>query len=217
VTKTKDFLKPKVRPYMDRKMDTVPIHQRFLIVCEGKETESNYFERFRAPGIVVDIDPLGQDTIRVVQRTIALSEEGDYDQLWCVFDKDDFPKKNFNGAIELARQNGIQIAYSNQCFEIWYVLHFSYMHTAITRDQYYDILGKRLGHEYKKNSVEIFDEFINRQETAIRNAKRLLNNYDPHQPADDDPSTTIHLLVEQLLIHSKPFGCKKENKPTPNF
>jgi hypothetical protein len=209
VEKNKDFLKPKGRPYMDRRVDVTPIRQRFLIVCEGEKTEPQYFERFRVPGIVVEVDPLGMDTVRVVQRAIELCIEGDYDQTWCVFDKDDFPKKNFNEAIALARRNGIHVAYSNQSFELWYVLHFDYMHNAITRDQYMDILDDRLGHEYKKKSPEIYDELLDRQMIAIRNAKKLLNDYHPNRPADDDPSTTVHLLVEQLLEHSKPFGCNR--------
>jgi hypothetical protein len=208
--KNRNFLKPKGRPYMDRRVDVTPIHQRFLIVCEGEKTEPQYFERFRVPGIVVDIDPLGMDTVRVVQRAIELRAEDDYDQTWCVFDKDDFPKKNFNDAIALAKRNGIRVAYSNQSFELWYVLHFDYMHNAITRDQYMKILDVRLGHEYLKKSPEIYDEILDQQITAIKNAKRLLNNYHPCRPADDDPSTTVHLLVEQLLEHSKPFGLDED-------
>jgi hypothetical protein len=37
-----------------------------------------------------------------------------------------------------------------------------------------------------------------RQETATKHAQRLLAQYDPPRPAEDKPSTTVHLLVEEL-------------------
>lgn len=134
--KNKPFLRRQARSYMQRRVDTLPIRQRFLIVCEGEKTEPNYFRRFRVPPIVVQVVPLGMDTVRVVQRAIELQAQDDYDQTWAVFDKDDFPDKNFNDAIALARRNNISVAYSNQSFELWYVLHFQYMSNAIARDDY---------------------------------------------------------------------------------
>lgn len=191
---------------MQRRVDVLPVRQRFLIVCEGEKTEPNYFRRFRVPQLVVQVDALGMDTVRVVQRAVALRAQDDYDQSWCVFDKDDFPDKNFNDAIALARRNGICAAYSNQSFELWYVLHFNYMPNAITRNDYMRILDRELGHKYEKNSTEIYDELHHLQTTAIRNARLLLDQYYPHRPAKNDPSTTVHLLVEQLVEFSKPFG-----------
>jgi hypothetical protein len=204
--KNKSFLHHQTRSYMQRHVDALPIRQRFLIVCEGEKTEPFYFQRFRVPGLVVQVDALGMDTVRVVQRAIELRAQDDYDQPWCVFDKDDFPDKNFNDAIALARRNEIRVAYSNQSFELWYVLHFDYMRSSITREDYMRILDERLGHKYKKNSTTIYDELHDRQATAIRNARTLLNEYHPPRPARDDPSTKVHLLVEQLVEFSKPFG-----------
>ena len=204
--KNKSFLHHQPRSYMQRRIDVLPIRQRFLIVCEGEKTEPNYFQRFRVPGLVVQIDALGMETVRVVQRAIELRDEDDYDQIWCVFDKDDFPDKNFNDAIAIARRHGFRVAYSNQSFELWYVLHFDYMHSAITREDYIKILEEKLGHKYEKNSPTIFDELYDRQPTAIRNARTLLNEYHPPRPSKDDPSTKVHLLVEQLITFSKSFG-----------
>jgi len=190
---------------MQRPVDELPARQRFLIVCEGEKTEPLYFERFRVPRLIVKVEGLGVNTLSLVQKAIDLSEQGDYDQTWCVFDKDDFPDRNFNQAIALAEKNQIAVAYSNQAFELWYVLHFDYMHNAIPRADYMRILDERLGHKYEKNSPTIYDEIRGRQATAIRNARNLLAEYDPSRPAKDDPSTTVHLLVEELVKYSKPF------------
>jgi hypothetical protein len=65
-------------------------------------------------------------------------------------------------------------------------------------------LSQLLGHEYQKNSETIYDELISKQPDAIRNARRLLEQYNPCQPENDDPSTTVHLLVEQLIRFARP-------------
>lgn len=101
-------------------------------------------------------------------------------------------------AVDLATQNGFGVAFSNQAFELWYLLHFDYHNTAITRADYCKRLGQKLGGEYRKNSTTIYDSLLGHQATAIANARRLLNLYTPRRPADDDPSTTVHELVEEL-------------------
>ena len=172
------------------------IRPRFLIVCEGK-TEQLYFEAFRVPGDVIE---LGYNTNSLVQETIELrDEDGGYDQVWCVFDKDDFPLQNFNRAITLAQQHGIQVAYSNEAFELWYLLHFDYIDTAMSRHSYQQRLTNRLGFPYRKNDPKMYETLQDKQAVAIRNAENLLQSYgDRHNPANDNPCTTVHWLVKEL-------------------
>jgi hypothetical protein len=174
--------------------------QRFLIVCEGARTEPNYFERFRVPKDVrqIDVRGLGYNTVTLVEAAIQLREDGDYDQVWCVFDKDDFSADIFNRAIDLALRNEIKVAYSNEAFELWYVLHYDFLNAGVTRDQYITILEQRMKRKYEKNSRSMYDLLAPMQETALRNARNLQANYDPSRPAQDNPSTTVHLLVEEL-------------------
>lgn len=49
-----------------------------------------------------------------------------------------------------------------------------------------------------KRSEQIYDELIEKQAIAINNAKKLLKQYETHNPVQDNPSTTVHLLVEEL-------------------
>jgi hypothetical protein len=44
-----------------------------------------------------------------------------FDSVWCVFDVDDHP--NIPDARQMARDNGIEVAISNPCFELWLLLH----------------------------------------------------------------------------------------------
>ena len=72
----------------------------------------------------------------------------------------------------------------------------------MTREEYIPklnkLLEKWLDQEYTKNSREMYDRLERWQEDAIANAKRLLNIYNPPRPEQDRPSTTVHLLVEEL-------------------
>ena len=51
-----------------------------------------------------------------------------------VFDKDDYP--DFDEAIELAKKNGFEVAYSNQAFELWFLLHFKKYSGKLHRREY---------------------------------------------------------------------------------
>src|SRR6476661_5217765 len=100
------------KPKSARKQNIREILPRILILCEGERTEPNYFRSFRVPGIVViKVVGTGHNTVRLVQEALKKSREEDYDQVWCVFDKDSFPLQNFNDAITLAEGGGIRVAY----------------------------------------------------------------------------------------------------------
>jgi len=154
--------------------------------------------------MVLDVRGLGDNTINLVRAATDLRTEGDYDQVWCVFDRDSFPAANFNEALHLARQEGIEVAYSNEAFELWYLLHFDFVNTAISRTAYITNLEARIGggYKYTKNSEDMHASLWSRQQVAIRNAGRLLALYDPCRPAEDNPSTTVHLLVKELIKFS---------------
>lgn len=180
------------------------VRQRFLLVCEGERTEPKYFQAFQVPGLVVDVKHARERMVDLIEEARRLSMQDEYDQVWCVFDRDDFPSDHIHRAIDLAKRYGFGVAFSNQAFELWYLLHFDYHNTALTRQDYCDRLTRNLGYAYEKNSMTMYDQLQTRQETAIRNAKRLLHLYEPRRPAHDDPSTTVHELVEELNKHRRP-------------
>jgi hypothetical protein len=188
-----------------RRVDTRFIRDRILILCEGKKTEPNYFRKFPVDIDLVEmkVKGMGANTLSLVEEAIRLgqaaADDGQpYNQIWCVFDRDSFPAGNFNRAFQLAAENRIRIAYSNQCFELWYLLHYNFNDAAINRSEYGRRLSKYIGRKYRKNDEIIYDLLKGKQADAIRNAKTLLNRYHPCNPEKDDPSTTVHVLVETL-------------------
>jgi hypothetical protein len=179
MTPQRSYLNRRPRSYMERPVDRLPIRQRFLIVCEGERTEPNYFLKFPIPkDSVVRVEGVGANTESLVQKAIDLRDQAreedqiTYDQVWCVFDRDSFEAYHFNQAFCLAGRNNVQIAYSNEAFELWYILHFQYLDTGITRADYIDYLTRELHRKYEK--------------------------YNPKNPETDKPSTTVHILVEKL-------------------
>ena len=188
---------------LQRKLATRLAKQHILIVCEGEKTEPNYFDAFPVSSAEVTILGKGFNTKSLVNYAKYKAQEAKknkvpYDQILCVFDKDSFTKGQFNTAIQMADQYGFKVAYSNEAFELWYVLHFEYLTAGIDREQYIKKLSKYLGKKYKKNSTEMYDILLSRQNAAIKNAKKLLKLDGRLNPADMIPSTTVHLLVEEL-------------------
>ncbi len=193
--------KPSGRGYQPRPVDVREPLLRFLIVCEGKKTEPNYFDGFRVPSVRIEIVGLGKDPLALVEHALKLRRQEQYDQVWCVFDRDDVSAERFNKALDLARQNkqhNIKVAYSNQAFELWYLLHFHYCDVPQSRSDYCKRLSHELKRPYKKEDPTLYQELLPRQKVAIDHAKLLLAQYKPTNPADDDPATTVHKLVQEL-------------------
>jgi len=204
-----------------------------LIICEGEKTEPNYFKSFPASTVKVETIGTGRNTLSLVEDAIKIwkkfADDGSfYERLWCVFDKDDFPAKNYNQAFETVgnaqknlnksygkktgRKILINIAYSNNAFELWYLLHYIYFDTEISRSDYITKLKSLLGKEYKKNDPEIYkilnilgttSNWNQGQLFAIHNAKKQRKNMPQEQWQNQNPSTTVDLLVEELNQHLK--------------
>lgn len=199
----------------ERAYNTRNERKKYLIVCEGERTEPNYFTTLKKnlpKGLVdIDIEGTGANTLSLVDIAIRLKHEQaerakrsiiqrPYDHVWVVFDKDDFPDVNFNNAIFKARSNKIKVAYTNEAFELWYLLHFEFHNTAISRHQYYPLLTRYIGREYAKNAEDMYDLLaeIGNEAQAIKWASVLLKRSNLHNPAASNPSTKVHRLIEEL-------------------
>jgi len=73
--------------------------RRLLIVCEGEKTEPNYFKKFPVDKEIMEIyiEGEGYNTDSLVEKAIELKDQAikkkePYNEVWCVFDRDNFPK-----------------------------------------------------------------------------------------------------------------------------
>jgi hypothetical protein len=209
----------KKRRYQKPKKKTREIVCRILIVCEGEKTEPNYFRAFdkiRRGSIVYEIETGGGgiNTIDVVDEAIRLRGNAliPYDRVWAVFDRDSFPPVNFNNAIKKAEANGINCAWSNEAFEIWYLLHFHNRITAMSREEYRKAISdavndspknksKKKDYVYAKNDPNNH-RTINQygcQDDAIRWAQGLHEKCMGERYHKHNPCTLVYKLVLQLM------------------
>jgi len=215
--KNKELLKAKRRsePNLERPVAKLVEKPSILIICEGENTEPSYFNQFKLSSATVKSIGEGYNTISLVKRAIELNNPK-YDQVWCVFDKDDFSEINFNKAISLAEKNGFDVAYSNQSFEYWLILHFNdHQGARMHRRDYNDKINKLLkpfnvtydGNGDKiitESFFELLDGFDNktnnkRIDLAIVRAERNFNQFDHTNPAKEESSTTMFRLAKELL------------------
>jgi len=192
----------------------------FLIVCEGEKTEPNYFKKFKSEfdGVILEVDCVGKgyNTQKVVEEAIRIRDKNPnkYDRVWAVFDKDSFPDKNFNSAIQRADLNDIGCAWSNEAFELWYLLHFQYRNTSMGREDYKKAIEKEINKiwkkgksfRYAKNSTEIYDvlQKYGSQKQAIKRAEKLSKQRgNCKRFATHNPRTQVHELVKQLAGQDK--------------
>ena len=98
---------------------------------------------------------------------------------------------------------GFKVALSNPCFELWFLLHFSYT-TGFLAD-YSAVHQKLLKHipHYKKKS-DVFGLLENKMTDAISNGKKLKKHHDgvgvAFKAATTNPYTNVFELVEQLIL-----------------
>jgi hypothetical protein len=186
------------------------------IICEGTETEPRYFNAFRTRYCNIDIVPLpssyksADSLVRKTKSTLGerpyYPDEGDV--VWCVFDRDDNTDEMLRKAGELAGRDGYRIAFSNPCFEYWYLLHFT-DHFGYLEDS--DAVIRQLR---KKDRIpdyikakDHYSRLLPMQEDAIRRAKKrkdaVVTEHEPLLRRDNNPVTNVYELVEFLNSRRK--------------
>ncbi|MEQ9375457.1 MAG: RloB family protein [Imperialibacter sp.] len=237
-----------IKPSDSRTPDSLPT---FIIFCEDKVSEPEYLKFFETEKIKINLVKEQKSMMTHVLKAVhhckengltdsingVLMVSGNETQVWCVFDRDkgkDAPlidKENidFDESISLAESKGIRVAWSNDSFELWVLLHFDDVDDndsdGCFRETYYDKLTevfrnipspnedlkKVLAHasyNYKKDFKSINNfrnivrpELIPRTKEAIRRAKILENKFriDRLHNHQKCPCTMMHYLIEELI------------------
>jgi len=193
-----------------RPVRTRPQRIRILIVCEGEKTEPNYFRSIIArfpPHLaeLVEVEGLGANTQSLVNQAKQLrARKADtdypYDETWVVFDRDSFPPDAFDNAIRSAESATMGAAWSNEAFEIWYLLHFEDRQTGMNRDAYKARLTHHLGHLYKKNDTDMYHKLQKKgdEALAVSRARQRDTEFADTAPHQANPCTTVYKLIEML-------------------
>ena len=203
---------------MSRKTRNIPQRSKFIIITNGKESEKNYFESLRAfrhSIYEVKVEFVSGAPLSLLKR--AIREKDGANQVWVVFDRDEFPADAIYTVMREAKKNNIGIAFSNVAFEVWLIDHFREFSNEKSARELTAILNKLLKDDnyqkgYNKNDRNVFDlKFLPRLDEAVHNAKVSMqkrvakfietspsgNNY-PY--CDWNSCTTVYKLIEALKL-----------------
>ena len=138
----------------------------FLIATEGTKTEPNYLKALKNEleatnrfNIDISIEGKGKATTALVNKVIRQIDNcnQEYDRVWAVFDKDEF--NDFDDAIKLAESKNINCAWSNECFELWLLLHFKEVSTPTGRKDLFEELEQAIRNALHKNNPEATESY----------------------------------------------------------
>lgn len=187
----------------------------YLIVCEGRETEPNYFKGLKneintkygnkVDVLIPDIEVKGtglntMSIVKYTQRKVNHANKK-YGQVWVVFDKDDYSDEQFDSAINNCDYN---VAWSNPNFELWLLAHFKNINRYISKDNVLrelDMEFQRNGlGRYAKNDADLFTKITGegRLHAAIRNCECMEELNKDGQASQRNPMTRVYRIVEGL-------------------
>lgn len=187
----------------------------YLIICEGKQTEPNYFNGLKqeinrkygkkVEVLIPNIDIKGTgrnttDLVKYTQKYVNYSNKV-YGQVWVVFDKDDYSDEQFNQAIKNCDYN---VAWSNPNFELWLLSHLKQVSKAISKDEILHELDKEFQKSglgtYKKNDDKIFEKVTKdgKLDTAIKNCEYMEKLNKSGQASERNPMTRVYKIVNGL-------------------
>lgn len=188
-----------------------------LIVTEGVETEPQYFGAVQRiingtyrQRIQLQIEGVGDNTLNLLERARQYAENSGmvFKHVWVVYDTDDFPPEHINRTARLCAQYSkpgetlYHPIWSNQCIELWFLLHFSYFHTDLHRNQYWGKLSAYFTEigagTYRKNRSDLYEVLRPYLDRAIENAEKLAELNKGKQPSESAPGTQVHELMKKL-------------------
>lgn len=235
-----------------RHPDSLP---NFIIFCEDEVSEPIYLKYFETS--IIKVNPIKKQLSKIDNVLKAITYctkiglldpatdstcvQDDNTHVWCVFDRDiedDQEKRHigntsFNEAIKSAMGSGLKVAWSNDSFEFWILLHFEEIditdHSYKNRNKYYDRLTdvfktlpnpnedliKALSHasfSYKQDCKSennfrsvVRSEIVKNINLAIERSRRIESHFDTLGYANHDksPCTLMHHLVEELIRYGK--------------
>lgn len=182
--------------------------RRFVLFCEGRNTEPGYFRairRFCAGGAVAIRIVLGLGVpMAVAERAAderrqlrARGADRGGDRVWAVFDRDSHPE--YEEAAALCERYGVEVARSDPCFELWLILHIEEYDKACGNSDVQRRL-ETLRPEYNRKGAKTadFTGLIRRVENAEERAAAQLRLREREGNPFGNPSTTVGNLTRAI-------------------
>lgn len=194
-----------------RKQFKVPELGYYLIVTDTEATERCFFTGLHQ---ALPEDVRNKLVIKVVEtktRTMIdkclelTAYEAQYRIPWIVFDRDQI--QGFDEIIAEAEHKGIQVGWSNPCFEIWLHAYFGSMPAMQDSwtccSEFGRVYESKTGQKYSKADEQVYGKVFKAgdEEKAIQIAQQKLEQCireGKTKPSDMCPCTTVHELVGEI-------------------
>ena len=194
-----------------RKQFKVPELGYYLVVTDTEATERCFFtglhqalpEEIRNKLIIKVVET---KTRTMIDKCLELTAyEAQYRIPWIVFDRDQI--QGFDEIIAEAERKGIQVGWSNPCFEIWLHAYFGSM--PAMQDswtcclEFGRVYESKTGQKYSKADEQMYGKLCKAGDEgkAIRIAQQKLEQCireGKTKPSEMCPSTTVHELVGEI-------------------
>jgi hypothetical protein len=195
------------------KLNARRLEKYIRIFSEGEVTEIKYFDGIfkdrNLRGATIE-KPKNHSPKGIVRAAIDAKKEAlklriaaEDIHIWAVFDHDGHAE--IGNAIKQAEDNGIRVAFSNKCFELWVLLHYKF-HAAPEKncDDFIKEVKKYNPKYCKEGTYDIYAELEPKIDFARNNGEKLVkmqsDNYPDAHFWDINPYTNVHELVDFLLI-----------------
>jgi hypothetical protein len=204
-------------PSIKRRSEFVSPKVEIVVACEGKNTERRYLEdckdaygagmvRMRflpITGVPMTVVKAAIEEREMLLKTRRRSKDSfDVFRVWAVFDRDAHP--NVPEALALAKENKIDIAFSNPCFEVWPLLHLIDYGAQDDRHAVQARLKVEMSsYDHENGAIIDFTLIKDRFPTAYERAKTHNANRVAEGVPLGCPSTTVGELVKKIADNGK--------------
>lgn len=192
---------------LKRSTETRRIRTTFRVYAEGVSTEPEYIDALKrlpefanAVSVEVSIEEAGATPMHLVESACADKRRAnlDIDFYWCMFDVE-YPQPHpyLDRARQMANDNGVHLAISNPCFEIWLILHHRQHGGHLTTDEAIQLRRRLDGSDGKHLDGSLYTRLT---DNAIRRAQALRKRHqlDGTEFPGDNPSSSVDKFVTHI-------------------
>lgn len=194
-----------------KRISTVGQRRSLLVFTEGLRTEPGYLRHWHQSHrerAVLDIDRFHGPPLRLVERAAARkaadlrgARRGHgavYGEYWCVFDVDEHP--GIGRALRLAEARGINVALSNPCIELWFLLHSQDQRASVHRADAQRAAAGLLGCG-KVLTPAALDRLLAGYADARQRARQLDQKHElDGSPARSNPASDVWRLIDRICL-----------------
>ena len=203
------------RKCKQKKLGKKPEKKLILLFVEGRKTELLYFQKiaskYENTRMIVkhtNDKMVEENYIYSIQSFIKKQpaiQKKDFSFIGIVFDKDKKEDNTFNKVIKEMENKGFVPLWSNPCFELWFILHYTQWQGTHECNEIITNLDKKVKKDHsafygydktKEEILEYFADLIEERTKAIKHAKKLIAGN--KLPSNCLPCTVIHQLFEEL-------------------